>query len=529
MLNALSLSFFVLIDSATITFDRGFHVLTGETGAGKTLLIQAIHLLSGRKVSTDIIRKGSEKAVIEATFDIQELPKVHKILQESGIDFDPHELLILKREISRAAKNRIFINSQMAPLSLLSRLAPHLLELVSQNSSESIRQTETQRALLDLYGDVDLSPFTASYQSLQDLKKRLTSLQSESQENRLERLKWELEEWDSFNYQEGEEEGLFEEYKTLANSQEVTEKLTALRGGLDHPNLIPTVAQFQKLVDDPSLSEHLQAAVVHLQEASFLVSKQLQSLEYSPEKLQSLENRLSTLNQLKRKYHVESHEINAHLETLKSQVDILENLDESIEATKQELHTLSLNTDELAKALTKQRTKTAKELESKLTTQLRFLNFPHAKVLIAMDSKEIGPTGKDQISFFLAANPGEEPASLSTRSSGGEIARFLFALKILLAEKGSLPTLIFDEIDANIGGETASIVGKKLNSLGKHSQILAITHFPQVARHADHHLQISKKESDARTITEISPLKASEKEKELLRMLGGESLNLFPD
>lgn len=529
MLNALSLSFFVLIDSATITFDRGFHVLTGETGAGKTLLIQAIHLLSGRKVSTDIIRKGSEKAVIEATFDIQELPKVHKILQESGIDFDPHELLILKREISRAAKNRIFINSQMAPLSLLSRLAPHLLELVSQNSSESIRQTETQRALLDLYGDVDLSPFTASYQSLQDLKKRLTSLQSESQENRLERLKWELEEWDSFNYQEGEEEGLFEEYKTLANSQEVTEKLTALRGGLDHPNLIPTVAQFQKLVDDPSLSEHLQAAVVHLQEASFLVSKQLQSLEYSPEKLQSLENRLSTLNQLKRKYHVESHEINAHLETLKSQVDILENLDESIEATKQELHTLSLNTDELAKALTKQRTKTAKELESKLTTQLRFLNFPHAKVLIAMDSKEIGPTGKDQISFFLAANPGEEPASLSTRSSGGEIARFLFALKILLAEKGSLPTLIFDEIDANIGGETASIVGKKLSELGKHSQILAITHFPQVARHADHHLQISKKESDGRTITEISPLKASEKEKELLRMLGGESLNLFPE
>jgi len=529
MLNALSLSFFVLIDSATIAFDRGFHVLTGETGAGKTLLIQAIHLLSGRKVSTDIIRKGAEKAVIEATFDIQKLPKVHKILQESGIDFDPHEFLILKREISRAAKNRIFINSQMAPLSLLSHLAPHLLELVSQNSSESIRQTETQRALLDLYGEIDLSPFTTSYQSLQSLEKRLIALKSENQGGRLERLKWELEEWESFDYQEGEEESLFEEYKTLANSQEITEKLTSVRGGLDHPNLIPTLSQFQKLIDDPSLSEHLQAAVVHLQEASFLVSKQLQSLEYSPEKLQSLENRLSTLTQLKRKYHVESHEITAHIEALRAQVDTLENLDENIEAIKQELQILALNIEELAKSLTNQRIKTARQLESKLTAELLSLNFPHAKVLIAVDSKEVGPTGKDQISFFLAANPGEEPASISTHSSGGEIARFLFALKILLAEKGSLPTLIFDEIDANIGGETASIVGKKLNALGKHSQILAITHFPQVARHADHHLQISKKESDGRTITEISPLKSSEKEKELLRMLGGESLNLFPD
>ncbi len=512
-----------------VSFDRGFHVLTGETGAGKTLLIQAIHLLSGHKVSTDIIRKGAEKASIEATFDIQKQPMVHEILRESGIDFDPQELLILKREISKAAKNRIFINSQMAPLSLLSRLSPHLLELVNQNSSESIRQTEIQRTLLDLYGDINLSPFTASYQSFQDLEKRFVSLKSERQGDRIERLKWELEEWDVFNYQEGEEEVLFEEYKALANSQEIIEKLTAVRDGLDNLSLIPTLTQFQKLVDDSSLSQHLQTAIVHLQEASFLASKQLQTLEYSPEKLQSLESRLSTLNQLKRKYHIESHEIDAHLKGLRTQVDTFENLDERIDAIKQELHTLSSNTQQLAESLTEKRKKSAKQLESKLTDELRTLNFPHAKMLITIDSKEIGPAGKDQISFFLAANPGEEPASLSTHTSGGEIARLLFALKILLAEKGSLSTLIFDELDANIGGETASIVGKKLRELGKHSQILAITHFPQVARHANHHLQISKKESNGRAITKISPLKASEKEQELLRMLGGESLNLFTE
>ena len=353
MLNTLSLSSFALIDSITITFDHGFHILTGETGAGKTLLIQAIHLLTGHKVSTDMIRKGAEKAVIEATFDIKDLPKVQKLLSSGGIDFDPSELLIIKREISHHAKNRIFINAQFAPLSLLAQVGPHLLELVSQNSAQTLRQPDVQRSLLDLYGNIDLAPYSQTFYEAKALEKELVSLKTENAPEKLERLKWELEEWEALSYQEGEEDTLFSCYKSLATSQEEAENLSALQTGLDHPNLIPTLSEFQKLTTDLTLKEHLQSAIMHLQEASFMLSKSLASLDHSPERLKELEERLSALNHLKRKYHVE--EVLPHLENLRKQVDTLEHLDERItfleekwQTVKDTMETLSQNTDRRA-------------------------------------------------------------------------------------------------------------------------------------------------------------------------------------
>ncbi|QVL56881.1 MAG: DNA repair protein RecN [Simkaniaceae bacterium] len=529
MIHTLSLTSFVLINSTTITFDRGFHILTGETGAGKTLLIQAIHLLSGHKVSTQLIRAGDEKATIEATFDIEKLPEVHSILEEGGIQFDKGEFLIIRREVSRSSKNRIFINAQMAPLSLLALLGPHLLELVSQNSSQSIRQSETQRNLLDLYGDLqqEVRSVKQAYYEAEAINQELTLLKQTNQEDRLNRLKWEFEEWEGLNYQDGEEEILFEEYKSLANTKESSEALCSIQGGLDHPSLIPTLAQFQKLSNDPSLTEHLESAIVHLQEASFLVTKQLENIDRSPRRFEELEERLSILNRLKKKYHLESTEIPFHLKKLKEEIDTLENLDEKLAVLESMLR---LKTDEcraIAHALSEKRRAAAKSLEKRLKEELHSLNFPYADTSIRFAEKTVGPSGIDEITIYLAANKGEQPASLSQKSSGGEVARFLFALKIILAEKEGLPTLIFDEIDANIGGETAALVGQKLKALGKKSQVLAITHFPQVARFADHHLQISKKEVDGRTLTEIKSLKSTEKEGELLRMLGGEQLKSF--
>ncbi|MCB0385236.1 MAG: hypothetical protein KDD43_07570, partial [Bdellovibrionales bacterium] len=370
------------------------------------------------------------------------------------------------------------------------------------------------------------APYSQAFHSAKALEKELTSLKMENAPEKLDRLKWELKEWEALSYQEGEEDTLFSSYKSLATSQEEVESLAALLAGLDHPNLIPTLSQFQKLTKDPSLKEHLQSAIMHLQEASFMLSKNLESLDHSPDKLKELEERLSRLNHLKRKYHVEA--ILPHLENLRKQVDTLEHLDERTASLEKQWQTLKDTTQTLAQTLTEKRLKEAQELEKALTEELRALNFSQARVIIEVTPQELGPTGKDRVTFFLAANPGEAPSSLATHSSGGEIARFLFALKLLYAGKGGLPTLIFDEIDANVGGETASLLGKKLKALAQSAQVLAITHFPQVARHADHHLQISKHEVDGRTLTEISPLQTSEKERELLRMLGGESLNLFP-
>lgn len=528
MLHALSLTSFILIDQLSITFDRGFYVLTGETGAGKTLLIQAIHLLTGKKVSADLIRTGEEKAIIEATFHIDHLPKVQEILQESGIDFDPDELLIIRREVHKNSKNRIFINAQMAPLSLLSDLGPHLIELVSQNTSQSIRQAETQRDFLDLYGQIDLHPFQNSYAEEQALREKLQTLLEETKGDKKERLKWEWEEWEKFDYQEGEEETLFEEYKTLASSKESLEKLSSLQSSLDDPYLLSTLTGLQKLSSDTSLSEHLESAVVHLQEASFLVSKKLDAIEGSPERYQELEVRLSTLNRLKKKYHLESSEIAPHLEKLKETIDLLENFDEKLESLRSQIGKKSEENLSLAKSLSEKRKKVAEDLSKALEKELHTLNFPNAKAPIHFEGKPIGPKGIDAITFLLAANKGEAPASLKDQSSGGEVARYLFALKILLATKAGLPTLIFDEIDANVGGETATLVGQKLKALGESTQVLAITHFPQVARFADHHLHIAKKEKNGRTFTEIIPLTSNDKDQELLRMLGGVPLKNIP-
>lgn len=524
MLLTLTLKNFVLIDQVTIPFDKGFHVLTGETGAGKTLLVQAIYLLSGQKVSSDFIRAGEEKAVLEATFDIEKLLPVQIILNEAGIEYDPQEFLIIKREVLRSSKNRIFINSQGAPLSLLSQLGPLLLSLTEQSSAQSLRKGEAQRALVDTFGALhsDVLAFSLSYQEENKLKEELSRLERETPELQLEKLKWEADEWEAFQYKEGEEEPLFEEYKRLASFAETSEKLCVIQKGLDHPTLLPSLMQYQKLSSsEEELSEHLQSAIVHLQEASYLTSQTLENMHFEPLRYEELEKRLSTLNTLKKKYHLETSEIPAHLKKLYERIDTLENLDSHITSLNKKLSQKQEENKTLATLLSKKRKDTAQLLCSRLAEELKELNMSHAKVEIRIKPKEMGPYGFDEVSIYLAVNKGEAPASLQSKSSGGELSRFLFAMTVLLAEKTSLPTLVFDEIDSNVGGETATLVGQKLQSLGKLCQVLVITHFPQVARFADHHLQISKIENTGRTLTEIRSLEKNEIDMELLRMLGG--------
>ncbi|MCB1115082.1 MAG: hypothetical protein KDK71_01325, partial [Chlamydiia bacterium] len=352
------------------------------------------------------------------------------------------------------------------------------------------------------------------------LKRQLETLLLENSKEDLERLKEELNEWDQLSYIEGEEETLFEEYKTLASSKETADSLLTVQQGLEEGSLFDTLAQLQKIAKDKTLKEQLGQALFHLQEASFTLSKQLDAFENSPEKLTLIDDRLKTISRLKKKNHLTSSEIPSHIEALKSRIDILENLDQTIEETKRALKETSEKALASARHLSKKRQEVGALLSKALEKELRSLNFPHAEAPIDWREKPLGPTGIDEVSFLLSANKGEPPASLKNQTSGGELARYLLALKILLGTKGGLPTLIFDEIDANIGGETARIVGEKLKTLGGHTQILAITHFPQVARSADHHLHIAKSEKEGRTSATIAPLTATERDTELLRMLG---------
>jgi len=320
-------------------------------------------------------------------------------------------------------------------------------------------------------------------------------------ELQLEKLKRELEEWKAFNYQEGEEDTLFEEYKKLAGFQERSEKLRTIQEKLDHPSLLPSLAECQKF-SEGELSEHLKSAIVHLQEGSYLASQALESMQEQPMRYEELEKRLTTLNSLKRRYELETSEIPSHLEKLQGRINRLENLDSHILSLKTELSEREGENRAEAAVLSERRKGAAEILSKRLARELRELNMPYAEVEIRVEPKEMGPSGCDNVSIFLAVNKGESPASLQSKSSGGELSRFLFAVTVLLAEKTSLPTLIFDEIDSNVGGETATLVGQKLKTLGKLCQVLLITHFPQVARFADRHLQISKLEKGGRTFTE---------------------------
>ncbi|CCB89025.1 DNA repair protein RecN [Simkania negevensis] len=520
MITTLHLRHFVLIQQAVIHFEKGLNILTGETGAGKTILIQAINLLMGQKADTDVIRSGEETAIVTATFEIANLTPVHTLLNEAGIVFDPQEELIIKREISRTSKNRIFINAQLAPLQLLSQLGTHLFEVAGQNTSVALRSSDQQRETLDTFGSIDITPFSYSYENEKKLFRHLETLklQKVDAERVMQRIQWELEDLQAVDLSE-DEEALFEAYKNQTNSQERIQSLSLMIQALEN-SVLPTLSQFKRYL--PS-SELLETALTSLNELSFSLSSELEDLQLDPEQLEALEKKLSKLSSVKKKYRIEATDIPKRLATLEQELKHYEELDAKIETLEKAHEAAKLECDVLAQNLTKARIIAQKTLEEALTQEIRLLNMADATFQIEIAPKEIGPDGADQVIFYLSANRGEKPALVKSKTSGGELSRLFFALKLLLAAKEAIPILIFDEIDSNIGGETATLIGEKLLELSQSRQVLCITHFPQVARFATHHLLISKKIDGERTHTTIESLEGSQKKEELLRMIGGKA------
>lgn len=520
MITTLHLRHFVLIEQAVIQFEKGLNILTGETGAGKTILIQAISLLMGQKADTDVIRSGEDTAIVTASFEMTNLPHVHTLLSDAGITFDPTDDLIIKREISRKSKNRIFINAQLAPLQLLSDLGIHLFEIAGQNTSMALRSHDQQREILDTFGAVDITPFSLAYETEKKLQRQLDTLklQKADAERAIQRIQWELEDLQAIDLSEDEEE-LFETYKKQTNSQERTQSLSFMTEALE-TSLLPTLSQFKKHL--PS-SELLETALTSLNELSFALSSELEDLQLDPLQLEALEQKLSKLNAVKKKYRLDSAAIPDRINTLEKELEHFEKLDTQIETLEKSLKAAKFDTQVLSENLTEKRLQAKKTLEKELTQEIHLLNMPDAIFQIEITPKEIGPEGSDQIVFYLAANRGEKPALVKSKTSGGELSRLFFALKLLLAEKEAIPILIFDEIDSNIGGETATLIGEKLLELSLSRQVLCITHFPQVARFATHHLLISKKSEGNRTHTTIETLAEAQKQEELFRMMGGKA------
>lgn len=538
MLKQLLITNVILIESAQIHFSEGFNVLSGETGSGKSAIMSALNLIIGERSDVGMIRKGSEKGIVEAVFDIEESSCLIKILEESGIDHQAGEELLIRREISASGKNRCFINHQLANAALLKKVGNHLVEMVGQHANQSLLSIEKHTEILDLFGSLqqEVSAFGKSWNQELNVEKELRAIiENESSRIRqIEVCRMELEELKDASLKEDEDEALFAEYSFLVSVEERARKIQEILQTLsgEKQAVIPhlnrhrnTFEQLAKL--DPSLEEtahSYEATLLELQEISHTLRNTLAQIEYQPDRISEINLRLELITRLKRKYGSTLAEINAYKQNNEKKLNELESADLQIEELQEKLNLLRNKNNLLAQELTEKRKQWALLLEKETINQLRSLNMPKVEFTVDISTQKRNLKGDDRIEFFLIPNVGEHRIPIKDCASGGELSRLMLALLTLLAGKEQKSILVFDEIDSNIGGETAAIVGKKLKEIGLKHQILCITHFPQVAQEAQHHLQISKKEIDGRTLTHVKTLDEETRHQELSRMLGGSEI-----
>lgn len=534
MLKQLHIRNLVLIENAVISFHPGLNVISGETGSGKSAIMNALYLLMGDRADLSLLRYGCEKGSVDAVCDISSLTELKKFLEDSGIQHNEDEDLILRRELNLQGKSRALINHQVVQISLLRKVSSFLLNMVGQHANQDLFSLETQRGILDSYGDLKdlVKNYTISWQEENKTKNTLNkTVQEES--NRLSELKKLtaiLKEIEETKLQQDEDEELFAEYQLLSTasermrySQEIVQALNSEKNSTIS-TLLRIRPSLQNLIQiDPalhSLESSYQNILIELQEFFSFLQNYISKIEFQPERMDIISERLHILDKLKKNYGSKISEVLEYAKSTKDKIYALQNTDRTIEILKSRLSILEQQNKNLSSELTLLRKQSATLLETKLVEELRSLNMPRIEFLCSIQSTPPQQYGCDQIEFFLRPNIGEQLVSIKECASGGELSRLMLALQTLLAGKTQIPLLVFDEIDGNIGGETATIVGQKLKEISKKHQVFCITHFPQVAKHGEHHLQVSKIEKEGRTFTEVVLLNEISKEKELSRMAG---------
>ncbi len=534
MLKQLRIQNIILIEDSTIDFSHGLNVISGETGSGKSAIMEALSLLAGDRKDSSIIRKGHDRGIVECLIEIEPDNKIHLLLEKAGIVLEGEQDLLIRREISSTGKGRVYINHQMAQLSLLKDIGSLLLMLVGQHANQHLFSLDSHREILDIYAELetDVLQFAQNYALEMSLRRELEQMMSDQSKRirEIEVCRIELEELQDANIKEDEEETLFAEYQLLAHADELTQSVNEIIHTLSHEKqgILPQSYRLRQAWDrflkiDSSMSETgsaFQNALLELQEVAYTLSRYANQIEANPERMAKVEQRLSLIHKLKRKYGASYTEIDNYIKESQARLNTLENVDDTLADLQASIQTESEKNNILATNLTAKRQKAAAVLQNNMSSQLHALNMPKAHFSIAVSSQNRTRNGDDKIEFYLAANSGERLMPLRDCASGGELSRILLALQALLAGKEHVSTIVFDEIDANIGGTTANVIGEKLKEIGQRHQVLCITHFPQVAKYADHHLCTLKKEVDGRTITFVSTLDAKDKIRELARMQG---------
>ena len=536
MLLALSLSDFVIVDQLKLNFETGFTVLTGETGAGKSITLDAIGLLLGDKADYGQVRQGAKEARLSALFDISQLPQLQAQLHEQGFLNDGSDELAIRRIIDAKGKSRSFINNQAATLAQLKQIGSQLIDIHGQNAHHSLNHETAQRELLDAFANhqESVQAVKTAYHQWQQAKKALHDAQNQAEtlEIERERLEWQYNELSQLHLRPNEWEQLSQSHDSLAHAAELLQAAQFTEDTIDGDNGIQRqLYQCQKTLTqlshiEPRFAESLQLLAsieAELSEVSANMRDVAAYVEINPNELAAQEARLSELVSMARKYRVEPEElptkqteIETALAALEAAADIA-----ALEAAVQQSEQAYFN---LAQPLSHRRQQTAKRLSQETTAHMQELAMKGAHFHIELLPCPPSAHGLEHIQYQVAANKGSALRPLNKVASGGELARISLALQVVTSQYTHVPTLIFDEVDTGIGGGVAEIVGKALRALGKQHQVLAVTHLPQVAACGEHHWQVYKHSDGEQTISQINILNKQGRTEEIARMLGGEVL-----
>lgn len=539
MLQELSIKDFAIIDEIQISFQPKMTVLTGETGAGKSIIIDALGLLAGGRGSTEFIRKGEKKAVIQGLFTLPREANTYNILEEYGIDSEDGQI-ILQRDLYRGGRNICRINGMMVNLATLRKVGETLIDIHGQNEHQELMKPENHIDLLDEY-DKKTSQLRNQYQVVyQNYRKLKLSMEKKEADEkawaqRLDMLNFQVKEIEEAGLKINEEDELVEEKNKLDNFQAIYDALE-LSYQILSGEKIDVVGNLgnamNELSDVSDLSENLQEintkisdAFYSLEDAARDISDELDSMEWNGERLNEIEERLELIHQLKRKYGDTIEDILHYHSRIEKELREMENAEQNSEKQERQLSEALEKVKELAIKLSKQRKKSAKKLEKMIHEQLSALYMDKAVFEVKfLNNSKLYSKGIDKVEFYIQTNPGEEMGPLAKIASGGELSRIMLALKTIFSQKMGVTSIIFDEVDTGVSGRVAQAIAEKISQISNNSQVLCITHLPQVAAIADNHYYISKYVNDGRTETSLKELDEKQKIREIARMLSGSEI-----
>lgn len=535
MLTLLKIRNLALVDELSWELDRGLISVTGETGAGKSVIVGALKLVLGERADKSLIRTGEESCTVEAVFSLSTAEEIQAILAENALDFFPGDDLIIRRVIGQS-NTRQFINDSPVTLGLLKKLGEHLVDLHGPHDHQSLLSTDRQMAMLDAYANADslVSQYRGQWQQWKQKVAEWEELRNADavSTRELDLLRHQVDEINAANFQADEETELMNRYRranSAARLLENTSAAMALLAGEDD-GILTRLSELQRHIRDlekldPSIGERctgLETAVVELQELESTLSDYLDELEINPEEAAALEERVNLLESLKRKYGGSIANILLARDEASTRLDNIENRGEKLDLLQAQITELRSQLDAAANKLSTTRRKAAPKLAKEIAAQLKDLGFKQSAFEISLTAlNDPSSHGMESTDFLFGPNPGEPLHPLRQVASSGEISRVMLAVKSALADQDATPLMVFDEIDANVGGEVAKAVGRKMAVLGARHQVIAITHFPQVAATAARHFVVEKEISHGRTRSRLFPVTGEARIHELVRMLGG--------